>query len=101
MALHMSRKRTEKLARNVGALSLSLRSSNDAGAAGDGVTTISSFGGSVAGAAEAVGGLFGTMTAEPEGPKFKTVIVTRGLKPESYQVVKPEDRPKTNGGTLN
>lgn len=89
------------LARNVGALSLSLRSSNDAGAAGDGVTTISSFGGSVAGAAEAVGGLFGTMTAEPEGPKFKTVIVTRGLKPESYQVVKPDERPKMNSGTLN
>ena len=43
------------LARNVGSLSLSLRSSNDVSAVGDSVTTISSFGGSVAtGAASAV-----------------------------------------------
>ncbi len=49
------------LARNVGSLSLSLRSSNHVRASGDGVTTISSFGGSVAaGAADAVGGLFGS-----------------------------------------
>jgi pilus assembly protein CpaB len=26
---------------------------------------------------------------EPEGPKFKTVIVTRGLEQQSYQVVAP------------
>ena len=84
------------LARNVGALSLSLRSSNDVCLAGDGVTTISSFGGSVAaGAADAASSIFDAMTAEPEGPKFKTVIVTRGLKPESYQVVTPE-RPKAD-----
>ena len=89
------------LARNVGALSLSLRSSNDVSSAGDGVTTISSFGGSVAaGAADAGVSLFEAMTAEPEGPKFKTVIVTRGLKPESYQVVTPEKR-KADEAKLN
>ena len=89
------------LARNVGALSLSLRSSNDVSVAGDGVTTISSFGGSVAaGAADAAGSIFDAMTAEPEGPKFKTVIVTRGLKPESYQVVTPE-KPKADAEKLN
>ena len=89
------------LARNVGALSLSLRSSNDVSSAGDGVTTISSFGGSVAaGAADAAGSIFEAMTAEPEGPKFKTVIVTRGLKPESYQVVTPE-KPKADEAKLN
>ena len=89
------------LARNVGALSLSLRSSNDVSLAGDGVTTISSFGGSVAaGAADAASSIFDAMTAEPEGPKFKTVIVTRGLKPESYQVVTPE-RPKADEAKLN
>jgi len=89
------------LARNVGSLSLSLRSSNDVSAAGDGVTTISSFGGSVAGdAADAAGGFFDRMTAEPEGPKLKTVIVTRGLKAESYQVVQPV-KPQVDDQTLN
>ena len=86
------------LARNVGSLSLSLRSSNDVGAVGDGVTTISSFGGSVAaGVADAAGSLIEAMAAEPEGPKFKTVIVTRGLQPQSYQVVTPE-KPQGDGG---
>ena len=89
------------LARNVGSLSLSLRSSNDVSAAGDGVTTISSFGGSVAGdAADAAGGFFDRMTAEPVGPKLKTVIVTRGLKAESYQVVQPV-KPQVDDQTLN
>ncbi|MEQ1942698.1 Flp pilus assembly protein CpaB [Mesorhizobium sp. VNQ89] len=79
------------LARNVGSLSLSLRSAADVGETGDGLTTISSFGGSVSGGAvDAVSSIFGAATAEPEGPKFKTVIVTRGLQPQSYQVVTPE-----------
>ena len=79
------------LARNVGSLSLSLRSSNDVSAVEDGVTTISSFGGSVAaGLADTTASLIGAVSAEPEGPKFKTVIVTRGLQPQSYQVVMPE-----------
>jgi pilus assembly protein CpaB len=89
------------LARNVGSLSLSLRSSNDVSAVGGDVTTISSFGGSVAtGAASAVSSMMEAMTAEPEGPKFKTVIVTRGLQPQSYQVVTP-DKPKAGGATLD
>lgn len=89
------------LARNVGSLSLSLRSSNDVSAVGDDVTTISSFGGSVAtGAASAVSSMMEAMTAEPEGPKFKTVIVTRGLQPQSYQVVTP-DKPKAGVATLD
>ena len=80
------------LARNVGSLSLSLRSSNDVSAVEDGVTTISSFGGSVAaGLADTTGSLIGAVSVEPEGPKFKTVIVTRGLQPQSYQVVMPEE----------
>lgn len=86
------------LARNIGALSLSLRSAADASAAGDGITTISSFGGSAAGGA--AGAVIEAMTAEPEGPKFKTVIVTRGLQPQSYQVVTPE-KPRTGGEQLN
>lgn len=80
------------LARTVGTLSLSLRSSSQGGASVDGVTTISAFGGSVAaGVAEAAGALFETATKEPEGPKFTTVIVTRGTEPQSYQVVSPDE----------
>jgi pilus assembly protein CpaB len=89
------------LARNVGSLSLSLRSASDVAAAGEGITTISSFGGSVAaGAADAANAVIEAMSSEPEGPKFKTVIVTRGLQPQAYQVVKPET-PKTGGEKLN
>jgi len=80
------------LARNVGTLSLSLRAAGEGGTAAGGVTTISDFGGSVAsGVADAASSLFEAATAEPEGPKFKTVIVTRGMKAESYQVVTPQD----------
>lgn len=80
------------LARTVGTLSLSLRSSSQGGESVDGVTTISAFGGSVAsGVAEAAGALFETVAEEPEGPKFTTVIVTRGTEPQSYQVVSPEN----------
>jgi pilus assembly protein CpaB len=58
----------------------------------DGVTTISAFGGSVAaGVAEAAGALFETVAEEPQGPKFTTVIVTRGTEPQSYQVVSPDE----------
>jgi pilus assembly protein CpaB len=80
------------LARTVGTLSLSLRSSSQGGASVDGVTTISAFGGSVAaGMAEAAGALFEAAAEEPEGPKFTTVIVTRGTEPQSYQVVSPDE----------
>lgn len=74
------------LARTVGTLSLSLRSSADGGAAKDGVTTISSFGGSVASGVQAAGALFTAATKVPEKPKFKTIIVTRGTQVEEYQV---------------
>lgn len=74
------------LARNVGSLSLSLRASAEGGASADGITTISAFGGSIAErASNAIN------AAVPEEPKFKTVIVTRGMQAETYQVVAPVD----------
>lgn len=80
------------LARNVGTLSLSLRPA--AGDAGDanGVTTISSFGGSVAGKlAVAADEIVNAIPKESEEErKFTTVIVTRGLEPKSYTVVRPD-----------
>lgn len=85
------------LARNIGTLSLSLRSSNDVSTGIDGVTTISSFGGSVAsGVSEAAGSVLDTIIAEPEGPKFTTVIVTRGMQAQSYQVVTPDGTVRAN-----
>ncbi|TGQ49488.1 Flp pilus assembly protein CpaB, partial [Mesorhizobium sp. M1C.F.Ca.ET.210.01.1.1] len=79
------------LARTVGTLSLSLRSAADASASKSGLTTISSFGGSAAASAEAsAASLVNAVTKEPEGPKFKTVIVTRGDKVEEYKVPSPE-----------
>ena len=79
------------LARNVGSLSLSLRASAGEGTSqGDGLTTISAFGGSVsAGATETTAAIVEAVSKEPEGPKFKTVIVTRGMQPQEYQVVVP------------
>ncbi|WP_292067031.1 Flp pilus assembly protein CpaB [Mesorhizobium sp.] len=75
------------LARTVGTLSLSLRSAADASAGGDGLTTISSFGGSVAASAEAsAASLVNAVAKGPEEPKFKTVIVSRGEKVEEYKV---------------
>lgn len=74
------------LARNVGSLSLSLRASAEGGASTDGITTISAFGGSITErASQAI------TAAVPEEPKFKTVIVTRGMQAETYQVVAPVD----------
>lgn len=84
------------LARNIGALSLSLRSAGGEGVAKGGLTTISDFGGSIAArAAAAAAAAVETVAAEPEEPKFRTVIVTRGLEPQSYQVLmgqKDDDR---------
>lgn len=75
------------LARNIGTLSLQLRAAGEDIASGDGLTTISSFGGSVTEAvADAANTVVDAIAREPEGPKFKTVIVTRGLEPKSYQV---------------
>ena len=76
------------LARTVGTLSLSLRSAADASASSNGLTTISSFGGSVAASAQAsAASLVNAVAKEPEGPKFKTVIVSRGEKVEEYKVL--------------
>ncbi|RVC73574.1 MAG: Flp pilus assembly protein CpaB [Mesorhizobium sp.] len=78
------------LARTVGTLSLSLRSASDSSAGKDGLTTISSFGGSVAAnAGAAAGALFEAVAKEPEKPQFKTIIVTRGTKAEEYKVPSP------------
>jgi pilus assembly protein CpaB len=75
------------LARTVGTLSLSLRSASEGGDGKGGVTTISSFGGSVASNVQAAASsLFDAVAKGPEKPKFKTVIVTRGTKAEEYQV---------------
>ncbi|MBN9547637.1 MAG: Flp pilus assembly protein CpaB [Alphaproteobacteria bacterium] len=75
------------LARTVGTLSLSLRSAADASASAGGLTTISSFGGSVAANAQAsAASLLSAVTKESDEPKFKTVIVTRGDKVEEYKV---------------
>ncbi|MFB9979620.1 Flp pilus assembly protein CpaB [Mesorhizobium kowhaii] len=81
------------LARTVGTLSLSLRSASEGGDGKNGVTTISSFGGSVASNVQAAASsLFEAMAKEPEKPKFKTVIVTRGTKAEEYQVPSPDQK---------
>jgi pilus assembly protein CpaB len=79
------------LARNIGSLALQLRASGGEGSsAKEGLTTISAFGGSVSEAvANATSGIVDAIVKEPEGPKFKTVIVTRGLETQSYQVVAP------------
>ncbi|OHV68030.1 Flp pilus assembly protein CpaB [Mesorhizobium sp. LCM 4577] len=75
------------LARTVGTLSLSLRSAADASTSNGGLTTISSFGGSVAAKAQAsAASLVSAVTTESDEPKFKTVIVTRGEKVEEYKV---------------
>lgn len=72
------------LARSIGSLSLSLRSAGEGGSTAGGVTTISSFAGSVA--AEAAGEVKPLFVADGEDKKLTTVIVTRGLKPETYKV---------------
>ncbi|WP_274629529.1 Flp pilus assembly protein CpaB [Arvimicrobium flavum] len=78
------------LARKVGSLSLTLRSSAETEALESGITTISAFGGSVASSAvEKVSEMFTSSTGEPEGPKHTTVIVTRALQSQPYQVIVP------------
>jgi hypothetical protein len=79
------------LARNIGTLSLSLRAISDDGEAGQGLTTISAFGG---GRAQEAGdnkdSFLGALTRQDQQPMHRTVIVTRGLVPQSYTVVAPE-----------
>jgi pilus assembly protein CpaB len=77
------------LARTVGTLSLTLRSAADAEISSGGLTTISSFGGSVAaGVQSAAGALFSR--SDSDAPKMKTVIVTRGLVAQEYKVMQQE-----------
>ena len=80
------------LARNVGTLSLSLRSAGENDLSPDGVTTISAFGGSDgAGLGSMFDGL-AERVGEPEETKFSTVFVRRGTdEPQSYQVVSPQE----------
>lgn len=77
------------LARSIGALSLSLRAISDNGEAGHGLTTISAFGGGGAMEPE-TGSFLHALTNRDERPTHKTVIVTRGLVPQSYTVVVPQ-----------
>jgi pilus assembly protein CpaB len=80
------------LARSIGTLSLSLRSAGEGGKGGDGVTTISAFGGSVAADASGLAEKVNSVFAEDEAEKkFKTVVVTRGMEAKTYQVVAPEE----------
>jgi pilus assembly protein CpaB len=75
------------LARNIGKLSLSLRSARQAGDEASGMTTISAFGGSVASKVAAGAGDVVSAIPHDEGEKkFTTVVVTRGIKPETYKV---------------
>ncbi|MCV0398058.1 MAG: Flp pilus assembly protein CpaB [Rhizobiaceae bacterium] len=75
------------LARSIGTLSLALRSSMPDTDGLAGLTTIGSFGGSVTSGQDATAR---KVAAEPKEPKFKTVIVTRGLQAQSYEVVSPD-----------
>ena len=79
------------LARSIGTLSLSLRSAIDDSSGGSGLTTVSTFGGSTAGGiVQAAANLFAP-SAEEEKKKFSTVIVTRGMQPETYKVPSPQE----------
>lgn len=79
------------LARSIGSLSLSLRSAIDDSSGNGGLTTVSTFGGSSAGGiVQAAASLFASKPEE-EKRKFSTVIVTRGLQPETYKVPSPKE----------
>lgn len=77
------------LARSIGTLSLSLRAISDDGEAGNGLTTISAFGGRAREAADDKETFLEALTRQNEQPAHRTVIVTRGLVPQSYTVVAP------------
>lgn len=75
------------LARNIGKLSLTLRSARPAASDGSGMTTISAFGGSVAEKISAAAGdVVSAIPHDGDEPKFATVVVTRGIKEETYKV---------------
>jgi pilus assembly protein CpaB len=74
------------LARNIGKLSLALRSARPAGTDASGMTTISAFGGSVAAKMAVAGGDVVSAIPHDREPEFATVVVTRGVKTETYKV---------------
>jgi pilus assembly protein CpaB len=74
------------LARNIGKLSLALRSARPAGTDASGMTTISAFGGSVAAKMAVAGGDVVSAIPHDREPEFATVVVTRGIKEETYKV---------------
>jgi pilus assembly protein CpaB len=81
------------LARNIGTLSLSLRSSVQTGAEAPGLTTISAFGGSVGdGASARAADIVSAISNDDQEPKFTTVTVTRGMKPQDYKVMAPQQQ---------
>ena len=81
------------LARNIGSLSLQLRAAGEGMGGSDGLTTISAFGGTITKALASAGGsIADAVASEPEGPKLKTVIVTRGLEAQTYQVIAPDEK---------
>lgn len=75
------------LARTIGTLSLSLRSAAEGGTVSAGLTTISSFAGSVSqGITDITGAATQAVTAKEE-PTTRTIMVTRGeSEPAAYQV---------------
>jgi len=80
------------LARNIGTLSLQLRAAGELLSPTEGLTTISDFGGSVTKALASAASDAVEVVAKPaEGPRFTTVIVTRGIEQQAYQVVAPEN----------
>ncbi len=80
------------LARSIGTLSLSLRSATDSSSSAGGLTTVSTFGGTSAGGiVQAAASLFSSGSKVDDKPKYTTVIVTRGLQPETYEVISPEE----------
>jgi len=85
------------LARNIGTLSLQLRAAGEGATSGNGLTTISAFGGSLTEAfSEASGAVVEAVAKEPEKPKFKIVVVTRGVDAaQTYEV--PEASTATAG----
>lgn len=87
------------LARNVGSLSLSLRSAGEAGRVDGGLTTLRAFAGSVGGGEQQAPAGEGRsfFDLEPE-KRFKTVVVTRGLTAETYQVPAPGNGPGNRPG---
>lgn len=84
------------LARTVGTLSLTLRASAEENEKTSGITTISSFGGSIADAVQTkAADVVETVAAPPAGPSHTTVVVTRALESKEYEVVETEKNGQT------